>query len=563
MKTGIFERFEEWSWRLYRVEPERLRREARLRVVLLRRLLAATGAAGVLYVALELTGTLSNVAFPYDAAELFAVLVLCRWLLSRDKASTATVFLLVAISHPAGFAIGQYGIRGPAPGLLVPSLLVCGLLVGGYFLSTWTAVCCALLLWVTVRNGTLSGGETVRLLSFWWLLYAAVGWQVHLFSDHLERRWQVEFRQTGALGRMLTLVTSEQPLEGLLGRLAGLLREVFDADGVSLYRHDADADALAPVAAAGGAEAPADWTAPVPAAKLPNWPEIGKSGQALWAANARESGWGALLADHAGQFLLAPVVVDSRPAGLLVVRRSRPPRDAQEDTDLAGILARELALFFQVEALARSQRQAAVLEERNRMAREIHDSLAQGFTGIVVQLNAVEETIGRQPELARGHIDTARSLARSSLEEARRSVRALRPQALEQDGLPTALARIARAMAAGDRTAVDFRVVGQARPLPPEQELDVLRVGQEALTNAVRHAGCDRIAVELFYEPGSLRLEVRDNGCGLPPAGKLQQDGPGAGLPGMRDRARRLGGTLEIDGPPGAGTRVRLTVPRG
>jgi signal transduction histidine kinase len=541
MMAGLLERFEDWNWRLYRLEPERLRREERMRAALLRRLLVATGAACLLYVALEVAGVLSNPFFPYDALELVGVLLLCRWLLARGKPSTATVILLAVLSHPAGFAIGHYGIRGPAPGLLVPSVLVCGLLVGGYFLSTWTAVCCAILLWCNVLNGAPLDGDTGKLLLFWWLLYAAVGWLVHLFSDHLERRWQVEYRQAGALARMLTLMTSDQPLEGMLPRLAGLLREVFDADGVSLYRYDAATDLLTPVAVAGQAEAPEDATAPVPAATLPGWREAARS----------------------GPLLSAPIVVDASPAGLLVVRRSRPPRDAQEEVELARILTRELALFFRVEQLARSQRQAAVLEERNRMAREIHDSLAQGFTGIVVQLNAVEETIGRQPELARGHLDTARSLARGSLEEARRSVRALRPQALEGEDLPAALARIARALTAGSRTEVDFRVVGPTRPLSAELELNVLRVGQEALTNAVRHAGCDRVTVELSYESGGLRLEVRDNGSGMPPAGQLTQDGHGSGLAGMRERAKRLGGSLEIDGPPGAGTRVTLTVPRG
>src|SRR5262249_20117450 len=148
-------------------------------------------------------------------------------------------------------------------------------------------------------------------------------------------------------------------------------------------------DLLTPAAAAGRAEPAGDATAAARGATLPGWREALKAGQPLW------------IRIHAGDgpTLLAPVVVDARAAGLFVVRLSRPPRDAREEADLAGILARELALFFQLEQLAQSQRQAAVLEERNRMAREIHDSLAQGFTGIVVQLNAVEEAIGSQPDL--------------------------------------------------------------------------------------------------------------------------------------------------------------------
>jgi signal transduction histidine kinase len=523
----------------------------------------ATGAACLLYAGLEAIGVLANHTYPYDLIELLATLVLCRWLLARGKASTATVLLLVVISHPAGFAVGQYGVDGPAPALLLPSLLVCGLLVGGYFLSTWTVVCCLLLLWIALRTGTLANAATVRVLAFWWLLFAAVGWLVHLFSDYLERHWQVEHRQSGALGRMLTAMTAGQPLEGLLARLAALLREEFDADAVTLCRYDAATDRLLLAATSRKGDASADASASFPAKELPAWREIVASQQALQiskpSADARVSGWPALFSARSERLLLVPVVIDAAPAGLLAIAIGRPLRDPQEDVDLAAILARELALFFQVEQLAQSQRQAAVLDERNRMAGEIHDSLAQGFTGIVVQLNAAEEMLNSQPDTARRHLDTARSLARTSLDEARRSVRALRPQTLEQDGLPAALARIAGELTAGRQTEIDLQISGPTRPLAADVELNVLRVGQEALTNAVRHSRGNRIVVGLTYEAAGLRLEVRDNGSGILPAGP--DVSRGSGLPGMAERARRVGGNLWIEGSPGSGTKVTLTVP--
>jgi hypothetical protein len=151
MTASSFERLEEWTWRLYRIEPARLRREEDLRAVLLRRLLLATGVVCLLYVALVASGGLSSGIFPYDVIELALTVVVCQWLLRRDKVSTATVLLLVVLSHPAGFAVAEHGIGSPAPSLFLPSLLVCGLLVGGYFLSSWTAICCLVLLWVAVR----------------------------------------------------------------------------------------------------------------------------------------------------------------------------------------------------------------------------------------------------------------------------------------------------------------------------------------------------------------------------------------------------------------------------
>jgi signal transduction histidine kinase len=567
MNAGLFQRFEEWSWRLYRMEPERMRREANLRVALLRRLLGATAAAGLLYAALQGVGVLAIRTFPYDLIELLLVLALCRWLLAHGKASTATVLLLAVISHPAAFAVGQYGIDTPAPGLLIPSLLVCGLLVGGYFLSTWTAVCCLLLLWIAFRTGTLAEAATVRSLAFWWVLFVAVGWLVHLFSDHLERRWQVEHRQAGALGRLLAVLAAGQPLDGLLARLAALLREEFDAVAVTLCRHDVATDCLTLVAASRKSEPPADAPTSIPARDLPAWHGVVTGTDALQipkpSADIRVSSWPALFSAGTAHLLLVPLFVGPEPAGLLAIDFARPPRDLQEETDLARVLARELALFFQVEQLARSQRQAAVLEERNRMAREIHDSLAQGFTGIVVHLNAAEEMLHRQPDAARRHLDTARTLARTSLDEARRSVHALRPQVLERGGLSAALARVAGELTAGRQTEIDFEVSGQARPLAADVELNVLRVGQEALTNAVRHSRCARIVVALEYGPDGLRLEVRDDGTGVLAAEPRPADGRGAGLPGMEERARRVGGTLRVEGSPGIGTKVSLTVPTG
>jgi signal transduction histidine kinase len=562
MPVGWTERVEEWTWRLYRLEPERLRRETDLRVALLRRLLVATGAACLLYVALEAAGILATVAFPYDAIELSIALWVCHWLLRRGKASTATVLLLVFISHPAGFAIGQYGIRSPAPALLIPSLLVCGLLVGGYFLSTWTAICCLLLVVKGVRTSTLAEPDNLRFLAFWCIVFAAVGWLVHLFSDHLERRWQVDHRQANALGRMLALMTTEQPLAGLMERLAALLRQEFAAASVALCRYHPVTDRMTLIAASRDGEAAATVADSIAAFELPAWKEMQTSGQPLAiarpASDARVSGWPALFTDGSAQLLLLPVVIDSASAGLLAIDRHRLPADEREDVELAKVLVRELALFLQVEQLASDQRRAAVLDERNRMAREIHDSLAQGFTGVVVQLNAAEQQLGCQPEAALQHIATARSLARSSLEEARRSVLALRPQALEQHTLPVALERIARDLTADRRIEVDLQVAGVARALAADLELDVLRVGQEALTNAVRHARCARISMELVYRPTELHLDVRDNGSGAVPD---RARSSGAGLRGMEERARRHGGWLCIDGRPGSGTRVSLTVP--
>jgi signal transduction histidine kinase len=226
---------------------------------------------------------------------------------------------------------------------------------------------------------------------------------------------------------------------------------------------------------------------------------------------------------------------------------------------LVSLFARHLEGILELNHQAEQRRHMAVIEERTRIAREIHDTLAQGFTGIVVQLNAAEEMIGVDESKSRQHLDQARDLARASLNEARRSVWALRPESLDQSDLAQALEGIGRQATAGLKIPVEVRLSGAPRPLAAEAELNLLRICQEAVTNAVRHAQPQQIVISLSYEPRSLRLEVVDNGAGMSQDTLARRQG--LGLTGMRERAQRLHGRLEIESETGKGTMVKATVP--
>lgn len=204
---------------------------------------------------------------------------------------------------------------------------------------------------------------------------------------------------------------------------------------------------------------------------------------------------------------------------------------------------------------------SAVLTERNRMAREIHDTLAQGFTGIVVQLEAAEDVLVNAPEEAQEHLAQARRLARASLGEARRSVWALRPQALEGADLPTALAASSREISAVTHIQVYFMVSGTPRALPSEVESNLLRVGQEALNNAVMHSGAREIVTELAFDPRKLRMRVADDGRGFDPEAPVSVEGGGFGLISMRERVESLGGQMSVRSAHGQGTEVLVEVP--
>jgi signal transduction histidine kinase/streptogramin lyase len=201
----------------------------------------------------------------------------------------------------------------------------------------------------------------------------------------------------------------------------------------------------------------------------------------------------------------------------------------------------------------------AVLAERNRIAREIHDNLAQDILGISVQLELVARLMPAAAEAAKGHLDRARMLVRNSMTEARRYVWDLRSQELQKKDLPAALRDTTKRLTAQSNVETVVEVAGLMRPLPVEVETNLLRIGQEAINNAVKHARANRIEVGLNFDTRNVRLSVRDNGRGFDPSEQIA-DGH-FGLLGMRERAEQIGGVLSIDSAPERGTQIAVEVP--
>jgi signal transduction histidine kinase len=390
-------RIDNWARHLYRITPERLAREEPLRAELLRHILRACFAALMVQGALLVYLGIDSFWFIWTTAEPAALLAVAAWCARKRQTHLATVLLLVALSHVAAFLQGRYEHLAFSGVLLVPTILVCGLLIGEYFVLKWTLVCCGLLAWVTaVVHG---GREAWWTAAAWSVVYIVTAWLVMLFSRHLER--------------------------------------LLEAD-----------------------------------------------------------------------------------------------RTAEE------------------------QQRSAIVAERTRFAREIHDTLAQGFTGIMMQLNAADQRLEAEPERAREHLEKARQLARQSLEEARRSVSALRPGPLANGDLLSAIEQLGRQITSASSIELQTRLEGQPYALSEEREAHLLRIAQEALTNAVRHSGPGRIDVRLCYQPRSVVLEVRDDGCGI--SGSQQ---PGFGLKNMSERARQIGAEFTILSKAGHGTQIVTTVP--
>ncbi|MFI6904579.1 sensor histidine kinase [Nonomuraea sp. NPDC050394] len=221
---------------------------------------------------------------------------------------------------------------------------------------------------------------------------------------------------------------------------------------------------------------------------------------------------------------------------------------------LEASLAENAGLHAQLLAQAR---EAGVLDERQRMAREIHDTLAQGLTGIIAQLQAAEQ-MHEVPGPWLRPFDAVKNLARESLAEARRSVDALRPEPLQAARLGDALVAVAGRWSKLHGLPVQVTTTGTARPLVPEAEFALLRTAQEALANVAKHAGASRVGVTLSYLEQEVALDVRDDGRGFDPASL--EDG-GFGLTIMRHRVEGLSGSLRIESEPGAGAGISACVP--
>lgn len=215
--------------------------------------------------------------------------------------------------------------------------------------------------------------------------------------------------------------------------------------------------------------------------------------------------------------------------------------------------------------LLRAEREfKAVLGERTRIAREIHDTLAQGYVGISVQLEVLSELLKHNRlDAAAQHLDRTREIVRHGLADARQSIWALRSQDSAETTLPVELRRMVE-HAGGHGFEATFGTYGAYRPLPPGSEREIVRIAQEAIHNVKKHSGARHMNVQLEYTPGEIALEVRDDGQGIanPGEGGEIESPPGHfGLTGMRERAAALGGRLEISSEPGAGTTVRLWAP--
>ena len=389
-------------------------------------------------------------------------------------------------------------------------------------------------------------------------------------EEALRASEQVARGQVEALTYSLDVLATAPAPEKFLGQMLSTIGRLLDAQSVTLWIMDEANESLVLRAAAKGTNlAAVDPTHPYLKDPLA-WKADGTIREAIYTGapvicedvehefRFSSATRDYLLSKGTKKHLTIPTLVGGRVRGVIGVRHEARSAYRPEEIELAQALAHQAMLAIQLTDLGEQSRQAAVLAERNRMARDIHDTLAQGFTGVIVQLEAVADAIssGDHKE-AENYLHRASKLARQSLNEARRSVHALRPEALQQANFWDALKGIIKNTTAGTPICTKIRLRGKLPDLPNEWQANLMHIGQEALTNVLKYAHADNFETQLICNAKELRLVFEDDGDGF----KVQDGHDGFGLAGMRERVEQMGGELKITSKRGMGTKLSVVLP--
>jgi signal transduction histidine kinase len=389
-------------------------------------------------------------------------------------------------------------------------------------------------------------------------------------EDALRASEQVARGQIDALAQNLDILATTPAPESLIGQMLSTIGRFLNAQSVIFWLLDEPHDALVLRAAAEGGnfaatdsqhpfiKDPRSWKneswiqemsftgAPAAIEEIDTDPRLSSNVRDYFRSKGTK------------KFLGIPTLVGGDVKGFIGIRHTDRAPYRPEEIELAQALAHQAMFAVQLDQLAEHGQQAAVLDERNRMARDIHDTLAQGFAGVILQLEAAEDAIscGHQKEGDK-HLHRAADLARQSLIEARRSVHALRPDALERANFWDALKGIIKSITAGTALHTRCELRGKVPELPPIWQENLLHIGQEALTNTLRYAGAKNFRARLRCNGQEVRLELRDDGSGF----ELNDRHAGLGLTSMRERVQQMNGALEITSAHGKGTSVIAAVP--
>jgi signal transduction histidine kinase len=275
--------------------------------------------------------------------------------------------------------------------------------------------------------------------------------------------------------------------------------------------------------------------------------------------DTRFRGWWPRTHPDMRSFLGVPIVSRTGVIGAFyLTEKEAAPDFSAADQRLIEMLAAHAAIAIENARLYEQSRELSIAEERNRLARELHDSVTQKLFSLVLSAEAASTLLDRDGAGARAELERLQELAREAMDELRTLVFELRPPAVDSEGLATALRKHVDVLRRAYRREIGLELIGTPSGAP-RVERDVLRIAQEALQNALRHAGAERVELRLDARNGQLVMSVIDDGIGFDPAAPELRSRR-LGLTSMEERAEAIGGTLSIESAPGAGTTVRLEV---
>jgi signal transduction histidine kinase len=374
-----------------------------------------------------------------------------------------------------------------------------------------------------------------------------------LYRDEQKRRHQAD-----TLLHVASVVSSTLDLDEVLDRVLDQLQQVVRYDSASVQM--IHGDQLQVIAGRGFADVEQVLGRSFPLqATFPNQ-QVLERNEPVNLANVQEiyPVFGAPPYDHIRSWLGAPLRIQDRTVGMITLDRRTTGGFSAEEIRLVTAFADLAVLALENARLYSRAEQAAILEERQRLARELHDSVSQALYGIALGARTARTLLDRDPARAADPLDYVLSLAEAGLAEMRALIFELRPESLEKEGLVAAISKGAASLQARHGLAVEMDFRCEEPALPIEQKEALYRVAQEAMNNIAKHAGATRVDLSLTCDEGSLRLDIRDNGVGFDP----NVDYPGhLGLHSMRERVAKLGGNLLIESSTDAGTRLTVCVP--
>ena len=392
--------------------------------------------------------------------------------------------------------------------------------------------------------------------------------------EQAAQKYAAELAKTNeVIGKTLSNLAATPEQNEFLGSILAEITEHIGACKAHLFIYDEQPNTLHLQIAISGnriyfgaaAEDPEFLHHPIPADITRHWGAIVNSDRPLiydeTSLYTDDAWWPGSTEWHQSQGHLAvvfvPMTAGQTPIGFIRFCFYNRKIISNKQLEFIRALTNQAIISIQLTRLAKQSQNAALADERNRLAREIHDTLAQSFTAVSLQLEVAKKIAAVNPEGVATYLEHAGMLAREGLREARRSVRALRPEVLETADLTHALYQLIQRTVSGTEIEAEVKIEGTARPLPPDIENNLLRIAQEAFTNAIRHGKAQAITILLLFEPAALHMRVTDNGNGFDPQQVL---GNGIGLIGMQERSQHIQGQLTIDSEIGRGTEITVSV---